>query len=216
MNQPFIRVLHSPKLEDPILIAGFPGIGDIGSIVAKMLIEFSQADLFAELYFPAFQDLVFIDKNGICHPPRYEFYAVKKERDLIIMTGDGYPAFEDIRGHYEVSGEILDFAENLGCKLIITIDGAITPSFYDEIYVAATSKEIASQYIEKGASPYKNKRIIGLAGLLLGLAEKRGLNGVCLLASTPGYKRDRNAAFRIYKFLAGFLKSDFQDLESSC
>ena len=209
MNRTFIRVLRHLKFENPLLIAGFPGIGAIGSVVAKILIEFLQAKLFGELYSPTFQDFVFIDKNGICRPPRYEFYVVRRGRDMIIMTGDGYPALEDIRGHYEVSGEILDFAGNFGCKVIITIDGAVMPSSYEEIYVAATSKEIASQFIEKGASLYKNKRIIGLAGLILGLAEKRGLNGACLLASTPGYKRDRKAAFRAYKFLSDFLKNDF-------
>jgi len=206
MNRTFIRVLRHLKLEDSILIAGFPGIGDIGSIAAKIFIKLSQAELFAELYSPTFQDFVFIDKNGVCHPPRYEFYAVRKGQDLIILTGDGYPALEDISGYYEVCGEILDFAEKLGCKFIITIDGAAVPMSKEEIYVAATSKGIALKYIKKGAIPYRNKRIIGLSGLLLGLAEKRGLEGACLLASTPTYRRNRKAAFRVYKFLADLLK----------
>ncbi len=206
MNRSFIRVLRRLKLDDPILIAGFPGVGDIGIIVARMLIELLRAELFAELYSPAFQDFVFIDKNGVCHPPRYEFYNVKKSRDLIILTGDGYPGFEDISGHYEVCGDILDFAEKLGCKSIITIDGVAMSLPHEEIYVAATSKEASSQYVEKGANLYRNKRIMGLSGLILGLAEKRGLEGVCLLASTPGYKRDRKAAFRVYRFLADFIK----------
>ena len=125
---------------------------------------------------------------------------------MIILTGDGYPSFEDIPGHYEVCGEILDFAEKLGCKSIITIDGAAMSSSQGEIYVAVTSKETASWFIEKGARLYRNKRIVGLSGLLLGLAERRGFEGACLLASTPGYKRDRKAAFRAYRFLADFLK----------
>jgi len=208
MNQTLIRVFRRLKLDDPILIAGFPGIGNIGSIVAKMLIELLQAELFADLYSPTFQDIVFISKNGVCHPPRYEFYAVRKSRNLIILTGDGYPALEDISGHYEVCSDILDFIEKLECKSIITIDGIVIPLSHGEIYVAATSKEIASQYIAKGAVPYRNKRIVGLPGLLLGLAEKRGLEGACLLVSTPGYRKDRKAAFRIYKFLADFLKID--------
>lgn len=204
-------MFHPLKLENSLLIAGFPGIGYIGSIVAKMLIEFSQADLFGELYSPNFQDFVFIDKNGICHPPRYRFYAVRKSRDLIILTGDGYPALEDIPGHYKVCGDILDFVEKIGCRFIITIDGVPLSLSREEIFVAATSKEIASQYIEKGVAPYKNKRIIGLAGLILGLAKKRELEGACLLASTSGYKRDRKAAFRVYKFLTDFLKNNLSN-----
>ncbi|RJS89697.1 proteasome assembly chaperone family protein [Candidatus Bathyarchaeota archaeon] len=206
MNRTFIRVLRYPKLENPILIAGFPGIGDIGNIVIKMFIEFHQAELFAELYSPAFQDFVFIDEKGICRPPRYEFYKIEKSRDFVVLTGDGYPAFDDIPGHYEVCSEILDFIEELGCKSIIAIDGAAMPLSYEEIYVAATSKEAASEYVRKGAKLFRNRRILGLSGLILGLAEKRGLTGACLLASTPGYSRDRKAAFRVYKFLEDFLK----------
>jgi len=206
MNRTFIRTLRHIRFEDPILIAGFLGIGDIGSMAAKIFINLSQAELFTELYSPTFQDFVFIDRKGVCHPPRYEFYAVRKDGDLIILTGDGYPALEDVSGYYEVCSEILDFAEKLGCRSIITIDGAAMPVSNEEIYVAATSKEIALKYIMKGAIPYRNKRIIGLSGLLLGLAEKRGLEGACLLASTSIYRRDRKAAFRIYKFLVDLLK----------
>jgi len=211
MNQTFIRVLRRLKLDNPILIAGFPGIGDVGSIAAKIFIELSQAKLFAELYSPLFQDFVFIDNNGVCHPPRYEFYTTKKNRDLIILTGDGYLALEDIPGHYEVCDEILDFIEKLDCKYIIAIDGTVMPLIQGEIYVAATSKKVASQFILKGAAPYRNKRIIGLSGLLLGLARKRGLEGTCLLVSTPGYKRDRKAAFRAYKFIVDFLEIDMSE-----
>jgi len=206
MNQTFIRIIRHIKLKEPILIAGFPGIGDIGILVTKMLIELSRGELFGELYSPIFQDYVFIDKNGICHPPRYEFYAVRKGRNMIILTGDGYPALEDIPGHYEFCSDLLDFIERLGCKFIITMDGVVMPLSREEIFVAATSKEMLSQYTELGATPYGNKRIIGPAGLLLGLAEKRGLEGACLIVSTLGYSRDRKAAFRAYKFLTDFFK----------
>jgi len=206
MNRTFIRVLRRPKVENPILIAGFPGIGEVGNIATKMFITFHQAEPFAELYSPIFQDLVFIDENGVCRPPRYEFYKIEKERDFVAMTGDGYPSFDDISGHYEVCSEILDFIEELGCKSIITIDGAPTTLSQEELYVAATSKEVALQYLRRGAKLFRNKRILGLSGLILGLAERHGLTGACLLASTPGYSRDRKAAFRVYKFLEDFLK----------
>ncbi|KYH40652.1 MAG: hypothetical protein AYL33_005450 [Candidatus Bathyarchaeota archaeon B63] len=201
MNETFIKVLRSPESKSSILIAGFPGVGEIGSLAAKMLTNSFQADLFAELYSPTFQDLVFIDKRGICYLPKFEFYYAKKRPDLILLRGNGYPELDDIPGHYEVSGAILDFVEDLGCRFIITIDGVVVPLPQEEIYVAATSKEIASHYVKRGAHLYRNRRIIGLSGLLVGLAAKRGLDGICLLASTPGYKVDRQAALRVYRFL---------------
>ena len=210
MDQTYIRVHSRPKLEDPILVAGLPGIGNIGKIVAGLLIESSHAELFAELYSPSFPDYALIDKKGICRPPRYELYASKTSKNLVILTGDSQPPLEDIPAHYEVCGDVLDFVTELGCKFIITVGGAPSPQRTKEIYVAATSKKDAKECVEKGAAVYKGGRIVGAAGLLLGLAKKRGLRGVCLLGSTLGLTADREAASRLHKFLRRMLGTDVQ------
>jgi proteasome assembly chaperone (PAC2) family protein len=204
-------MLSQPKLANPILIAGLPSIGDIGRIAAKLFYEFLRAGLFAELYSPILPDYVFIDKKGVCHPPKYEFYASVKSPNFIILIGDSQPALEDVPAHYELCNDILDFVINLGCKSIITIDGAPTTQPTKEIFVAATSKKLAKEYVENGAITYKGGRIIGDSGLLLGLAEKRALKGVCLLGSTPGLTADREAAFRIYRLLRKVLGIDVQE-----
>jgi proteasome assembly chaperone (PAC2) family protein len=204
-------MLSQPKLADPILIAGLPSIGDIGRIAAKLFYEFLQAGLFAELYSPILPDYVLIDKKGICHPPKYEFYASTKSPNYIILIGDSQPALEDVPAHYELCNDILDFVINLGCKSIITLDGAPTTQPTKEIFVAATSKKIAKEYVDNGAVTYKGGRIIGDSGLLLGLAEKRRIKGVCLLGSTPGLTADREAAFRVYRLLRKVLEADVQE-----
>jgi len=207
MKETFVKVLYDPKLEDPVLIAGLPGIGNVGVTVAKMLVEFSRASLFGRLYSSSFQDFVFIDKNGICHPPRYEFYAAKGDRDLIILTGDGSPSPEDIYGYFEVCGVLLDFVKKNCCRLMIAVDGVPTSAFGDRIFVSGTSEDIISKCVEIGATIYSNKLVIGLSGLLLGLSKKRGLEGIYLLAPVSSIERDRKAAFKAYKFLMGLLKN---------
>jgi len=211
MKKSFVKVLYAPKLENPVLVAGFPGIGEVGVTVTKMLVEFSQAALFGSLLSPNFQDFVFIDKNGVCHPPKYEFYAAKRDRDLIILTGNGSPSLEDIYGHFEVCGTILDFVEKNGCRLIIVVDGIPASAFGDRIFVSGTSEDVISKCIEVGATIYSNKIAIGLPGLLLGLAEKRGLEGVYLLAPVSSIEKDRKAAFKAYKFLTALLKRLSED-----
>ncbi len=206
MGRTITRVYRVLELEEPIVIAGFPGVGDVGSLVTKMLVNFLRADLIGELYSSNFQDFVFINKSGICHPPRCEFYVAR--RDLLIVTGDGYPAFEDIPGHYEICGDILDFISKFGCKFIVVIDGVPVVTPQNGIFVAATSKRILQQIIEKGVSLYRNRKIVGLSGLILGLAERCGVEGLCILASTSRYDRDEKAAFRAYKFLMNLLRSD--------
>ena len=210
MNQTRLQLVFQPEFEDPILIVGLPGVGNVGKIVVNLLADFLHAKLFANLYSPAFPDYVLIDKKGICRPPRYEFYATITGRNLMILTGDSQPAREDIPAHYEVCNNVLDFAVKLGCKSIITIEGAPSLHPQREIYVAATSKKETKEYVEKGAIIYKGGKIVGAAGLLLGLAEKRGLKGVCLLGSTLGLTADKEAAFRVYKLLRKVFGTDIQ------
>lgn len=208
MNQTYVRVHFRPKLEEPVLVVGLPGIGNIGKIVAGLLIESSRMELFAELYSPTFPDYALIDKEGVCRPPRYEFYASKKGRSLVVLTGDSQPPLEDIPAHYEVCGDVLDFVTELGCKFIVTVGGAPSPGRTKEVFVAGTSRKHVEEYLGKETTIYKGGRIVGAAGLLLGLAKKRGLKGVCLLGSTPGLTADREAASRLYRLLRRLLGTD--------
>jgi uncharacterized protein (TIGR00162 family) len=207
MNEPYIRLLYQPDLENPTLICGLPGLGNVGKIAAHLLTESTKAKLFTELYSPSFPDYVLIDDEGICRPPRYEFYASEtQDRDLIILTGDVQPPMEDILAHYEVCGKVLDFVADYGCRFIVTLGGAMESKPEKEIYVAATSQKIAQDFTEKGAAIYKGDRIIGASGILLGLAKERRIDGVCLLGSTRGLTVDKDSAFHLYKFLVRILE----------
>ncbi len=42
---------------------------------------------------------------------------------------------------------------------------------------------------------------MGATGLLLGLAKRRGWDGVCLLGATTGMKADRESASKVFEFL---------------
>lgn len=212
MKEPYIRRLFRPQLENPILICGLPGLGEVGRIVAYLLIKFTRAELFAELYSPSFPDYVLIDDEGVCRPPRYEFYASKTGgKDFIILTGDVQPLMEDVLAHYEVCGRVLDFAADYGCRFIITVGGAPGPQVEREIYVAATSQKMAQGFVEKGAIIYAGGRIVGASGLLLGLAKERGLDGVCLLGSTRGLTADRESGSHVYRFLMKILGTDIKE-----
>jgi len=202
MEKPIFRVLSQPKLENPVFVEGLPGFGNIGKIAARMFIEFTHATVFAELYSPSFPDYVTVNKNGISRPPRYEFYnALLGKTQFIILTGDAQPSREDVVAHYLLCDEILDFVEQYGCKFIATMAGVTTPKPAGEVYVAATSPELGSKAVEKGAILYGGGRIVGAAGLLIGLAKNRGWEGVCLLGATTGLKADREAAFSVFKLL---------------
>ncbi len=201
LDKPLFHILSKPSLDNPVLVEGLPGFGSVGKLAAKLLTEFTRAEVFAELYSPSFPDYVNVDKQGIARPPRYELSSARfGKAEFMILTGDGQPARDDIVAHYQVCDEILNFAEQFGCKYIATMGGMPQSNPAGEVYVAATSAKLAVETMEKGAVLYKG-RIVGAAGLLLGLAKERGWNGVCLLGATTGTKADKNAAFNVFKFL---------------
>ena len=212
MDKPYLREMFNPALENPVFVQGLPGFGNVGRIAAHLLIKFCEAKPFAELYSPSFPDYVSVSSKGICHLPRYEFYsAPMKKNNLVIMTGETQPSFDDVVAHYHVCSEIVDFAERLGCHFIVTMGGVPITEDKTQVYVAATSPRIATEFMEKGAVIYSKGRIVGGTGLTLALAKERKLEGVCLLGTTTGFKADRGAGFLVFKFLMKALGKEIKE-----
>jgi uncharacterized protein (TIGR00162 family) len=212
MDRPYLREMFNPALENPIFVQGLPGFGNVGRIAAHLLTKFCDAKPFAELYSPSFPDYVSVSSKGICHLPRYEFYSAPMEKNnLIIMTGETQPSFDDVVAHYQVCAEIVDFVEKQGCRFIVTMGGVPITEDKAQVYVAATSSRLATEFMEKGAVIYSKGRIVGGTGLTLALAKERGLEGVCLLGTTTGFKADRGAGFLVFKFLMKALGKEIKE-----
>ncbi len=212
MDRPYFRELFAPVLENPIFVQGLPGFGNVGKIAVHLLIKFCGAKPFAELHAPYFPDYVSVDSSGVCRLPKYEFYAAPMEKnDFIIMTGDTQPSFEDVVAHYELCGNILDFVAKYGCSLVVTMGGVPSSENTARVYVAATSPRLAVDFMEKGAVIYGKGRIVGATGLMLGMAKERGLEGICLLGATTGFRADRGAGFSVFKFLMKALGNEVKE-----
>ena len=212
MDKLYLREMFNPALENPVFVQGLPGFGNVGRIAAHLLIKFCEAKPFAELYSPSFPDYVSISTKGIAHLPKYEFYAAPMEKNnLVIMTGEMQPSFDDVLAHYQVCSDIVDFVEKIGCHFIVTMGGVPLTEDKAKVYVAATSSRLANEFMEKGAAIYGKGRIVGGTGLTLALAKERKLDGVCLLGATTGFKADRGAAFLVFKFLMKALGKEIKE-----
>ena len=212
MDKPYLRQMPGPDLKNPIFVQGLPGFGNVGKIAAYLLMKFCGAKPFAELYSPSFPDYVSVSSKGICHLPRYEFYAAPMEKnDFIIMTGDTQPSFDDVVAHYELCSETLDFIQKKACSFIVTLGGVPMKEEKTQVYVAATTSKLALDFMEKGAVIYSKGRVVGATGLMLGLAKERGLDGICLLGATTGFKADRGAGFAVFKFLMKALGNEVKE-----
>jgi len=208
MRKTVIVEKEEVELRNPILIEGLPGLGMVGRITVKYLIRQLKAKKFAELYSPHFAYYVLIDENGGINLLKNEFYYWRNdsgENDLILLTGDAQA--QTVEGQYEVADAIIDFAKRNGVKTIITVGGyrkdvVGTP----KVFASATSQEALKKALDAGAlnSP-PGSPIIGAAGLLLGLAKFRDMDGICLLGETPGYIPDPRAAKSVLSILMRIL-----------
>ncbi len=212
MDKPYLREMSKPALENPIFVQGLPGFGNVGRIAAHLLVKFCEAKPFAELYSPSFPDYVSITSRGIAHVPHYDFYsAVVDKTSLIIMTGETQPSFDDVLAHYEVCEEIVDFVQKQGCSFMVTMGGVPISDEKSQVYVAATSNKLAQDFMQKGATIYSKGRIVGGTGLTLALGRESGLQGICLLGATTGFKADKGAGFQVFKFLMKVLGKEIKE-----
>ncbi len=216
MDKAYLRRLSEPKLENPVFVQGLPGFGNVGRIAAHLLIKFCGAKPFAELYSPSFPDYISITSKGIAHLPRYEFYysamdAAMEKNNLVIMTSEIQPSFDDVVAHYEVCEQVVDFVASLGCHFIVTMGGIPMTEEKAQVYIAATSPRLATEFMEKGAVIYSKGRIVGGTGLTLAMAKERKLEGVSLLGTTTGFTADREAGFLVFKFLMKALGKEIKE-----
>ena len=212
MDKLYFRQIFEPELKEPIFVEGLRGLGNVGIIAARHLIESTGAKMFAELYAPYFPDYVAVNKDGTCRPPRYRFYAAKTEKNhYIILTGDSQPSIEDTLAHYDLCDEILNFAEKYGSKFIVTMGGVVTTKPGNDVYISATSEKLAQKHLNKGTQIYGEGRIIGATGLLLGLAKRRGWKGIFLLGATTGFGAERGVALSVFKLLTSIVEAETKE-----
>jgi hypothetical protein len=196
-----------PVLSNPVLIEGLPGIGFVANISALHLIQELKAKLFAEISSSSFQDFTVTAKDGEMRSPINELYYHKgrgKERDIIILYGNTQ-ALTTV-GQYELCGRVLDMAEELRCRCVVTLGGLKREKkvTLPKLYCAASDSESLHEAFDLGAKVIRG-HIFGVAGLLVGLSRLRGIKGLCLLAETPGFYPDATAARGVLKAVCKML-----------
>lgn len=185
-----IKILKKIDIVNPVMIAGWPGMGSVALGVVDYLRRKLAAAKFAEIKLDpsATIDSVVVEDGLAKLPPapKNVFYYTRKP-DLVICEGEA-----QLSGQYGVKllGKVLDLASEIKVKGIYT--GAAFPlpvSYKDEpeVYGAANRKTLLSALSKLRIKPMEGGHISGLNGLVLGFAEERGIEATCLLATMPQY-----------------------------
>lgn len=195
------------KLKNAILITGLPGIGLIGQVVGRYLVEELRAEKIANLYSHHFPHQVFMTKKGGIRLIRNSLYLHKgKKRDMLILLGD-IQAMSSV-GQYEVAGVILDYCKSLNVNEVLTVGGYSTGKISEErkVFGVATSDSLRNRFKKHGVIFGQAKgSIVGAAGLLPAIAKLRGMDGSCIMGETHGSYIDTASARQIVLLLSKYL-----------
>jgi len=191
MHETKIIVSNKIKLKNPTMIVGLPGIGNVGRIAVRYMIEQLKAKKFAELYSPYFVPVIIVDEKSVARTIKNEFYYYKsKEKDFIFLTGDSQSMTP--YGHYEINGMIINFAKSMGVNEIITIGGFNSESIDEKPKVigVVNNEKLIKKYQNCGMEFSGNKiisTIVGSTGLLIGMANSFKIAGLSIIVGTPGF-----------------------------
>jgi hypothetical protein len=193
MNWQFTQVpKHLPILKNPVLIEGLPGIGNVGKVAVDFIVDNKKAKKLYDIFSYTFPHSVFVNEKNLVELPKIEIYYLKSiKRDILLLAGDVQPT--DEKACYQFCDSILDILKKFGGREVVTLGGIGLSKIPQtpKIYVTGTEPEFVNGF----ASRHDVKKdlygvvgpVIGVTGILLGLAGKRGKRGVALLAETFGH-----------------------------
>ena len=187
------QIGKKPKLDEPILIEGLPGIGNVGKVAVDFIIDELKAKKLFEINSYTFPHSVFVNENNLVELPTIEVFYKKfdgKKQDLLLLAGDIQPV--DEVSSYEFSDQILDIVEQFNGMEVITLGGIGLSEIpkRPKLYCTANCKSIIKKY-KDGIVEDKLYGvvgpIVGVSGLLVGLAKNRKIDAISFLAETYGH-----------------------------
>ncbi len=210
-----IREVLSPKLKNPIFIAAWPGMGEVAYRTAFFLREVLELKMFAKLEAKEFfkPSAVFVDKGVVELPslPAGIFYYGKAKNlpDIILFLGEAQPPLEYAE---DISLVIINFVKKYKAKFIFTFAAKPEPIDHhapSSVWLAVSHQELLKDFARFSLKVLAQGQISGLNGIVLGIAKKKGLKGVCLLGEIPFYTvqiENPKACMAILSVLSQYLR----------
>jgi predicted ATP-grasp superfamily ATP-dependent carboligase len=172
------------------MLAGWPGMGNVGVGAVNYLRENLDATLFAEIESgPLWTPEAVVVEDGIAKipviPPSRFYHTT--DPAMIIFEGSFQPGG---RIGDEVGREIIDLAARFKVRMIYTGAAFAMPISYREssqVYGVVNREFLRDQLQHYTVEIMKEGQISGMNGLILALAAQHNIDAMCLLATLPQY-----------------------------
>jgi hypothetical protein len=196
-----VKLYREPELKRPIMLCGWAGIANVGLAAVNTMRRFMRAEEFGRIepdgYFDPTQVTI---ANGLIEDLRFPttrfFQHRRPERDLVFVVGEQQP--EDAEKAYEMAVEVLEVAQRLGCRRVYTSGASVTAIHHTakpRVWAVPNSQRLIAEVRRYGNTILMSEAdgaegagaITGLNGLLLGAAQSRDIEAICLLGEVPYY-----------------------------
>ena len=181
-------------LKDGTVIVGHPSVGMISSIAISYLVDKLDLDQVAALDSDQFPPIALVFNNKPKCPAR--IYA-REDLKIAAIVSEFVPSPLIVR---PLARKILEWAEENGCKRIITLEGLVSSGDGEiEIYhVNSLDKE--SEKMKKmkiSAKPLNVGMITGVSAVLLNEGRRENFDVICLLGEARPNIPDSEAAAKL-------------------
>ncbi len=217
-----IHYLKKPRAEHGRFVQGLLGVGQVGLMAGRQIIDALNAEKVADLYsihflYPnvALPGVVYEEGNLVDLHKDEIYYA--EEHEMFILTGVYQGTNPET--YYHLAHAILEFCESAGVEEVYTLGGYGTGTKVDEpkTYGVAADVEMLEVLRKHGIPVLEAQKgtlgATGLAGILVPLASKNGFRSVCLLAETHGTYPDPKASKYAVKTLGKLCGMDIPTKE---
>ncbi len=206
------------KVTNPIFVEGLRGVGHVGLLASNHLIGELDFEKVTDIYSTHFSEPLSRGKSpGVVYSEdgtvklHFNELFYSSEHDLFVYKGLYQGDYCEY--YYRHANLIIDFCEEFDVECVYTLGGLGTGVEREEPETRAviTRPNQASQLkpytkIQKGKE--NRPAITGISGLLIGLAEKNGMEAVSFLGETHGSYPDAKAAKSVLETLTGILGID--------
>jgi uncharacterized protein (TIGR00162 family) len=189
MEKTRIELEREVEAENPVFVEGLAGIGHIGRNTVSYIADQTEAEEIGEVSSHHFPPHTIVNDDKTVEPIKNKIYELKRDgRDIILLEGNAQAGTPE--GHHEVAEKVMNFIEDIGAEEVITVGGYGTGDVVEdpEVFGAVSLEEMKEKYSDSGIQfEHDVGQIVGISGLLIGLAQDREMDGLCLLGETPGF-----------------------------
>ncbi|MCX8196928.1 MAG: PAC2 family protein [Candidatus Micrarchaeota archaeon] len=195
------NILAKPKLRNPVLVEGFPGLGLVGTIAASYLIEKLKMEPLGYITSDQFPPLAAVHNRQPLYPARM-YYSTKY--NLIVFVSEFVIPISVVN---ELAEKIYEFARKNKISKIISLGGIPIKGEQDEVYaisslpslIPALEKIPSVKIIKEGATT-------GVTGMLLAKGAVENYPVISLLAESHEGYMDPKAAAMVLDVLRTLLR----------